>query len=187
LPVPDQTAETRATLYATQIVTRHGTGSNLITDQGPAFMSYFSQGTCEILGIRTYSYHPESNGVIECWHRSINLGVSHYINSTNTNWDTLVPFYLMSYRATHHTTTGFSPFYLLHGREITLPNSESLRAQLPQDNPSHEERLEHLKSNLNLAYKLVAKANRNSHRRNNRYYDRKGKPRQFTINELLFK
>ena len=39
--VPDQTAETCARIYATQIVTRHGTGSTLITDQGPAFMSSF--------------------------------------------------------------------------------------------------------------------------------------------------
>ena len=36
-PIPDQTAETCARMYATQIVTRHGTGSTLTTDQGPAF------------------------------------------------------------------------------------------------------------------------------------------------------
>jgi hypothetical protein len=42
-PIPDQTAETCARIYATQIVTRHGTGSTLITDQGPAFMSRFSK------------------------------------------------------------------------------------------------------------------------------------------------
>jgi hypothetical protein len=35
-PIPDQTAETCARIYATQIVTRHGTGSTLITDQGTA-------------------------------------------------------------------------------------------------------------------------------------------------------
>ena len=40
-PIPDQTAETCARIYVTQIVTRHGTGSKLITDQGRAFMSTF--------------------------------------------------------------------------------------------------------------------------------------------------
>jgi len=40
-PIPDQTAETCAHVYATQIITRHGTGSKLITDHGPAFMSAF--------------------------------------------------------------------------------------------------------------------------------------------------
>jgi hypothetical protein len=38
-PVPDQTAETCARVYATQIVTRNGSGSTLITDQGRAFVS----------------------------------------------------------------------------------------------------------------------------------------------------
>jgi len=40
-PLKDQTAESCARIYATQIVTRHGSGSKLITDQGRAFMSLF--------------------------------------------------------------------------------------------------------------------------------------------------
>jgi len=187
--IPDQTAETCASVYATQIVTRHGTGSSLITDQGPAFMSSFFQGTCKILGIRrirTSSYHPQSNGVIERWHRSLHSGLSHYINVTNTNWDTSVPFCLMSYRANPRNTTGFSPFYIMHEREVTLPNSDSLKAQFPQDNPSHEQRIENFKSNLKLAYKLVVKANRKSHQSNKRYCDRKAKPRKFIVNELVY-
>jgi len=98
-PIPDQIAETCARIYATQIVTRLGTGSTLITDQDPAFMPSFFQGTCKILGIRiirTTIYHTECNGVIERWHLNLHLDLSHYINATNTNWDTLVPFYLMS-------------------------------------------------------------------------------------------
>ena len=71
-PIPDQTAETRARVYATQIVTRDGTGSKLITDQGPAFMSSFFNEMCKILRIRrarTSPYHPASNGQAERWHR----------------------------------------------------------------------------------------------------------------------
>jgi len=52
-PVPDQTAETCARIYATQIVTQHGTGSTLITDQGPAFMSSFFQGMQDIRSSQT--------------------------------------------------------------------------------------------------------------------------------------
>ena len=51
-PIPDQSAETCARVYATQIVTRHGTGSTLITDQGRSFLSSFFKETCRILGIR---------------------------------------------------------------------------------------------------------------------------------------
>ena len=41
--IADQTAETCLRVYVTQIVSRHGTGTQLITDQGPAFMSSFSK------------------------------------------------------------------------------------------------------------------------------------------------
>jgi len=65
--IPDQTAETCARVYASQTVTRHGTGSKLITDQGRAFMSSFFRESCKISGIHkvhTTSYHPASNGMI---------------------------------------------------------------------------------------------------------------------------
>jgi len=43
-PIPDQSAETCARVCATQIVTRHGTGSTLITDQGRSFkFSFFNK------------------------------------------------------------------------------------------------------------------------------------------------
>jgi len=55
-----------------------------------------------MLGVRKIhtSYHPMSNGILERWHRSSHTGSSHYINALHTNWDVVVPFYFMAYRAT---------------------------------------------------------------------------------------
>ena len=39
----------------------------------------------------------------------------------------------MSYRATPHTKTGLSLYYLLHGRETALPSSDNLKAKLPKE------------------------------------------------------
>jgi transposase InsO family protein len=139
-PVPDITAETCARIYATQIVTRHGSGSKLITDQGRNFMSSFFRETCKILRIQkthTSSFHPMSNGLLERWHRSLHEGLSYFVNSSNTNWDNLVQFYLMAYRATPNTVSGYSPLYLLHGREMTLPNHANLKAKVTEENPDH--------------------------------------------------
>jgi len=46
-PIPDQSAETCGRVYATQIVTRHGTGSTLITDQGTSFMPSLFKGNLQ--------------------------------------------------------------------------------------------------------------------------------------------
>jgi len=188
-PIPDQTAETIARVYATQIVARHGTGSKLITDQGPAFMSGFFKETCKILGIRkvhTSSFHPQSNGLTERFHRSLHDGLSHYVNASNTNWDVQVPFFLMAYRATPNTVTGYSPFYLLHGREMLLPNSSDLRPKVTRLPLDQDQRLQNLKASLSLAYKTVKQANRKSHQNNKRLYDRKAKLRSFRPGDLVY-
>jgi len=49
-PIQNDTAETYAPVYATQIITRHETGSNRITDQGRTGTSTLFNGTCKILG-----------------------------------------------------------------------------------------------------------------------------------------
>ena len=151
-------------------------------------MSSFFQETCKVLGIRrsrTTSYHPASNGVIERLHRTIYAGISHYINSSN-NWDNLIPFILMAYRATPNSVTRFSPFYLLHGREMQLPCNDNLKARCPNECSSQEHRLENLKTSLRTAYKLVAKANKRSHQRNKDLHDRKAKARSFEVNDLVY-
>jgi transposase InsO family protein len=174
-PIPGHTAETCARVYASQIVTRHGSGWTLITDQGREFMSFFFQKTCKILGVRRVrnsSYHAASNGMVERLHRSLHSGLSHHVNANHQNWDEVVPYYVMSHRATPHTTTGYSPFYLLHGREMVLPSTDNLKARLPKVHTDEDQRFENLKSNLRLAYNLAAKANRKSHLNNKRLYDK---------------
>ena len=37
------------------------------------------------------------------------------------NWDRMLPFVLFSYREVPHTSTGFSPFELIYGRDVRGP------------------------------------------------------------------
>ena len=81
------------------MIARHGTGSVLVTDQRRSFTSVFFKETCKNLGIKqgnTSAYHPQANGTIKLYHKTTNQGLSHYVNASGTNWDTLVPFYLMA-------------------------------------------------------------------------------------------
>ena len=47
-PIPDHTAQTCARLYSSQIVTRHGSGSPLITDQGREFVIFLPKNVQNI-------------------------------------------------------------------------------------------------------------------------------------------
>jgi hypothetical protein len=85
-----------------------------------------------------------------------------------------------------HSVTGFSPFYLFHGREIPLPSNDNLRAKISTEIPSHKQRLESLQNSLRLAYKLVCQASKMSHSHNKQIYDHKAKLREFNIRDLVY-
>ena len=64
-PIQDIPAEKCERSYATHVIVRQGTGSDLVTDQGRPFASVFFKETCKILGIKqvnTSAYHPQANG-----------------------------------------------------------------------------------------------------------------------------
>jgi hypothetical protein len=92
----------------------------------------------------------------------------------------------MDYRATPNSVTGYSPFFLLHGREMEIPNNGNLKTRISSENLSQKRSLENLKASLNLAYKLVAKASRKAHQNNKRLYDRRAKVRNFEKNDLFY-
>jgi transposase InsO family protein len=81
--------------------------------------------------ITTTAYHPQTNGALERYHKTMHRGLSHYINAAGMNWDTLVPLYLMAYRSLPHSSTGFTPYYLLHGREMVTPTTKASSLMYP--------------------------------------------------------
>jgi hypothetical protein len=133
-------------------------------DHGPRQRVYVILLPKNVQNIRSTqgAYFQLSRGLcmVERLHRSLHSGLSHYVNANHKNRDEVVPYYLMSHRSTPHTTTSYSPFYLLHWRKMILSNTDNLKACLPNDHTDEDQRLENLKSNLRLAYNLAAKANR---------------------------
>ena len=191
IPIKEMTAEACARAYATQVIARHGSGSKLITDQGRNFTSTFFKETCKILGIRqifTTAYHPQSNGRLERMHKTLAESLSHYVNSCGTNWDALVPFFLMAFRNLPHGTTKYSPYYLLHGREMVVPSLQHLSAKLSPELRHTEQapRLENLKAALKSAYRLAQENARKSHSYNKGYYDRKARERNFSVGQYVY-
>jgi len=69
---------------------------------------------------------------------------------------------------------------------MQLPSIDSLKARCVKENTSQDRRLENLKASLRMAYKTVAKANKEAHRNNKIFYDRKAKTRHFEVNDLVY-
>lgn len=71
--------------------------------------------------IRTSAYHPQTDGMVERFNGTLKAGLRKFVSSYGGQWHKALPFVLFAYRETPHTTTGFSPFKLMLGRNPKGP------------------------------------------------------------------
>lgn len=121
-PVKDITASTVAKALYEGWITRFGCPEKLTSDQGRQFESSLFSQLMTIMGIRkirTTPYHPQSNGAVERWHRTLKAALMTKLESTS--WVDELPTVLFGLRAAVRADTGFSSAELTYGRTIRLP------------------------------------------------------------------
>ena len=77
-PIPDMTATTIADALVSGWVSRFGVPACITSDQGRQFESSLFSELARLLGsihFRTTAYHPQSNGIIERWHRTLKSAI----------------------------------------------------------------------------------------------------------------
>ncbi|GFX36699.1 retrovirus-related Pol polyprotein from transposon 17.6 [Trichonephila clavipes] len=123
-PISDQEASTVAEVLAQHWISRFGVPLQLHSDQGRNFDSAVCKRLCEILAIdktRTTALHPQSDGMVERFNRTILNSLSLLVSSNQQDWDKKLLFFLLAYRSATHETTGYSPSQMFFGRDLRLP------------------------------------------------------------------
>ncbi|GFX10731.1 transposon Tf2-9 polyprotein [Trichonephila clavipes] len=103
-----------------EIVLRHGAPRIIITDRGAVFRSRLVSSLVDLCNIDhrfTTAYHPQTNGLTERFNKTLADMLSMYVDVEQKNWDEILPFVTFAYNTAKQETTGFTQFYLLHGRE----------------------------------------------------------------------
>ncbi|KAG5867343.1 hypothetical protein JTB14_038389 [Gonioctena quinquepunctata] len=111
--------------------------------------------------------------------------LSHYISKNQRDWDNWIPSVLMAYRGSTHSSTGFSPYFLLHGRDQVLPMDSMIssgRVRYDYDDNYASELLERLRRVYSDVYKNTEKANSE---RVKRYNKKTGTQIQFGRSGIL--
>ena len=94
------------------------------SDQGKQFEGKVFTEMCKLLDIkktRTTPYHPQSDGMVERFNKTLLTMLRSFVDENQDDWDELLPYVLMAYRAVEHETTCSSPNYLMLGREVATP------------------------------------------------------------------
>jgi len=120
----DQKAATVAKILVDEIFNNFEAPKRLHTDQGPQFQSTLIQYLCRIWGIsksRTTPYYPAGNGQCERFHRTLHQLLQTLSAKHKRQWDKHLENLVFIYNKTPNSTTGFSPHFLIFGREPRLP------------------------------------------------------------------
>ena len=89
-PVPDQRAHRLARLLAKEVVPMFGVPECLLSDRGANLLSHLMMDLCSLLGIKklnTTSYHPQYNGMVERFNRTLKMMLRKHAGRFGLQWD----------------------------------------------------------------------------------------------------
>ena len=171
--LPDQQAKTVARVLVTQFVCRYGVPNQIHSDQGSNFESKLFSSLCKLLEIdktRTTAYHPQSDGLVERFNRTLQTMLSMYCKKDQSDWDQHLPYVLMAYRASQQETTGATPNSLVFGREINLP-VDILAGPIPDARVQPQLYAMEVKTRLENAFEVARQHADGEQRRQKKRYD----------------
>jgi hypothetical protein len=129
-PIKDKRAETIADVFLNQVILTYGPPGVIHSDRGSEFRNKVMAELCDIINAKksfTTPYHPQADGKVERFNRTIQRLLACYVAKGQRNWDIILPFVLYAYNTTTGRKHGRSPFNILYGHD---PKSPFLRKLL---------------------------------------------------------
>ena len=187
-PIRNKKATTVAKGLVENVILRLGTPYTILTDNGKEFDNELSHEIWRILGVdkrRTTPYFPAGNGGIERWHRSMNALLGKTVEVHQKDWPQRLPFVVNAYNGCVHESTGYTPNFLMFGRELNV--AVDLILGNPAGPPkSVNDYAEHLMGMMSEAYDEAREHLGKAGNRAKHYYDFGAKPKEFEPGDLVW-
>eukprot|EP00882_Tetradesmus_deserticola_P001192 GHRQ01001290.1.p1 GENE.GHRQ01001290.1~~GHRQ01001290.1.p1 ORF type:complete len:1007 (-),score=112.72 GHRQ01001290.1:2410-5226(-) len=120
----DVSAEQLADMFVAQVVAHHGVPRSIVTDRDVRFTSKFWKAFVAQMRVQhgmSTAFHPQSDGNTERVNRVLEDMLRHYIDPTQTDWDSLLPMVQFSINNSFHESINSVPFELVYGKRPYLP------------------------------------------------------------------
>ena len=173
-----------------KLFTRVGVPKEILTDQGTNFTSQLLAELYRMLHvqpIRTTPYHPQTDGLVERFNRTLKTMLRKATVKEGKDWDSLLPYLLFAYREVPQASTGFSPFELLYGRQVRGP-LDILNESWQAAKKSDESVISHILSIREKMEKMQELASTNlqeAQRQQKEWYDKNSSKREFFPNDMV--
>ena len=185
VPTKDQQATTTAKVLVKEWFMRYGAPRCIHSDQGRNFESGLIKELCRIYSVkksRTTAYHPQANGQCERFNRTLHNLLKTLSPEKKRKWPDYLPELLHAYNATPHAATGYSPFYLMFGRDPRLP----VDLQMESDETVSDTWLEEHQQRLRYAYLKAGEHLEKERIKRKQVFDRTAKNYNIDVGERVY-
>ncbi|CAI5678658.1 unnamed protein product [Oreochromis niloticus] len=176
-PTKNQKATTVAKVLVDKYFVHYGLPARIHSDQGRDFESRLIRELLRLLGIRksrTTPYHPQGDPQPERFNRTLLSMLATLGDEKKRTWSQHVGSLVHAYNSTKSDATGYSPYFLMFGREARLPVDICFGASPDgAEEKTHSQYVTNLKQDLQRAYQLANEAADKVHKRNKRAFDRR--------------
>ena len=172
----DKSAKTAADKLFNDFIMRFGFPETIHHDQGGEFENKLFYNLEKLSGVkhsRTTPYHPQGNGQVERFNRTLLSMLRALPEKQKTRWRDHLNKVVHAYNCTRHDSTGFSPFYLLFGRTPRLPIDLMFGLKPPEGYSTYPEYVRNWRRAMKEAYNLASAQARKSADIGKRQYDKK--------------
>ncbi|KAM9982001.1 hypothetical protein ACTFIY_004301 [Dictyostelium cf. discoideum] len=171
---PDCTAETTAIHYFNLIISRHGCPKRLLSDCGTSFLNKVISCINELFNIKkvnTTPYHPQTDGLVERFNKTIVIMLKSFTQELHTMWDLYLDSCLFAYRISQHASTGYSPFEMLYGRGATIPSDLGSLNTFKNTVTTNDNYVGKLKETIKNSLDIAKTKNQEAQEKQKQYYD----------------
>lgn len=122
IPLTSITTEAVAQAFLHGWIARFGVPATIVTDRGRQFESKLWSSLMTLLGskrARTTSYHPQSNGMVERFHRQLKSALKAHNNPTS--WIDALPLVLLGIHTALKADTSTTAAEMVYGSTLRLP------------------------------------------------------------------
>jgi len=183
-PLKSTDSETLAKVLINEVICRYGMPSSLHSDQGANLTSSLISSLCQNLGItqtRTTAYHPQGNGQVERFNRTLEAMLAKTVSEHQQDWDQHIPKLLFAYRTAIHEATGYTPFHVTFGHSPVLPVDIMIGAPIKQKGSTVPDFVSRLNCSLKNVYSHVRENIKIAHHHNKARYDQHTTHTYFSI------
>jgi len=112
--------------------------------------------------------------------------IAKWINQNHRDWDAKLPMVAFAYRTSVHESTGYTPFYLMFGREARLPADLVYGSPETDETTPSDEFVDARREALREAYQTTRETLGQAAQHRKRWYDLRSRPRTFPIGSLVW-